>query len=40
VALNKDDIQAIFKDGLYMAGFAVEPTDKLTTTWADIKTQD
>jgi hypothetical protein len=39
VALNKDDIQAIFKDGL-TAGFAVEPTDKLTTTWADIKTQD
>ena len=37
VALEVDDIQKLYKDGLYFAVLAVEPADKMTTTWADVK---
>jgi len=36
-ALNKDDIKTIMTEGLEKT-LAVENTDKLTTTWAIIKT--
>ena len=37
VALEPDDIQKLYNDGLYFAVLAVEPADKMTTTWADVK---
>ena len=37
VALEEADIQKLYNDGLYFAVLAVEPTDKMTTTWADVK---
>ena len=37
VALEEDDIQKLMNDGLYFAVLAVEPADKMTTTWADVK---
>lgn len=40
VALSEADLQAIMKGGLQSVLTAVEPADKLTTTWADIKTQN
>jgi len=39
VALGEADIQTIMKGGLQSVLTAVEPADKLSTTWADIKTQ-
>ena len=37
VALAQEDIQKLYKDGLYFAVLAVDPADKMTTTWADVK---
>jgi len=37
VALAEEDIQKLYKDGLYFAVLAVDPADKITTTWADVK---
>ena len=37
VALEEADIQKLMKDGLYFAVLAVDPGDKTTTTWADVK---
>jgi hypothetical protein len=39
VALSEAEIQTIMKGGLQSVLTAVEPADKLSTTWADIKTQ-
>jgi hypothetical protein len=39
VALSADDIEALANKGIEGAS-AVSSVDKLTTTWADIKTQD
>jgi hypothetical protein len=40
VALSEDEIQTIMTGGLQTIFTAVEAADKLTSTWADIKTQD
>ncbi len=37
VALEEADIQKIYKDGLEFAVLAVDPADKMTTTWANVK---
>ena len=37
VALEPDDIKSLYENGLYFAVLAVEPADKMTTTWADVK---
>ena len=37
VALEDDDIKAMYEDGLYFAVLAVDPADKIATTWADVK---
>ena len=37
VALEPEDIQDLYKNGLYFSVLAVEPADKMTTTWADVK---
>ena len=37
VALEPEDIQNLYKNGLYFSVLAVEPADKMTTTWADVK---
>ena len=37
VALAEEDIQKLMNDGLYFAVLAVEPANKTTTTWADVK---
>ncbi|MDE0424348.1 MAG: LamG domain-containing protein [Candidatus Poribacteria bacterium] len=37
VALEPEDIQSLYKNGLYFSVLAVEPADKMTTTWADVK---
>ena len=37
VALEEDDIQKLYDNGLYLAVLAVEPADKMTTTWANVK---
>ena len=37
VALAPDDIKSLYENGLYFAVLAVEPADKMTTTWADVK---
>ncbi len=39
VALSQDEIQSIMKDGLFFSALAVGPAGKLTTTWADVRTQ-
>ena len=37
VALEEADLQQIYKQGLEFAVLAVEPADKMTTTWANVK---
>ena len=37
VALEQEDIEKMYKNGLYAEVLAVEPADKMTTTWADVK---
>ena len=37
VALEPEDIEQLYKNGLYFAVLAVDPADKMTTTWADVK---
>lgn len=37
VALEQSDIEKMYKNGLYAEVLAVEPADKMTTTWADVK---
>lgn len=37
VALEEADIQQMYKQGLEFAVLAVEPADKMTTTWANVK---
>ena len=37
VALEQEDIEKLYKDGLYFGVLAVEPANKMTTTWADVK---
>ncbi|MXY99618.1 LamG domain-containing protein, partial [Candidatus Poribacteria bacterium] len=37
VALAQEDIEKLYKNGLYAEVLAVEPADKMTTTWADVK---
>ena len=37
VALEQEDIEKLYKNGLYAEVLAVEPADKMTTTWADVK---
>ena len=37
VALEEADIQQLYKQGLEFAVLAVEPADKMTTTWANVK---
>ncbi len=37
VALEEADIQKLADEGLYFAVLAVDPADKMTTTWADVK---
>ncbi len=37
VALEQEDIEKMYENGLYAEVLAVEPTDKMTTTWADVK---
>ena len=37
VALEQEDIEKMYKNGLYAEVLAVDPTDKMTTTWADVK---
>lgn len=37
VALEEADIQKMYDDGLYLSVLAIEPADKMTTTWADVK---
>jgi len=40
VALEEEDIKDVMQNGLSPLVFPVEPKDKLSTTWAGIKTQD
>ena len=37
VAFEQEDIEKMYKNGLYAEVLAVEPADKMTTTWADVK---
>ena len=37
VALSPDEIEELYDKGLYFAVLKVEPADKMTTTWADVK---
>lgn len=37
VALEEKDIQQMYEKGLEFAVLAVDPTDKMTTTWANVK---
>ena len=37
VALEEADIQKMHDQGLYLSVLAIEPADKMTTTWADVK---
>lgn len=37
VALEEADIQQMYDQGLEFAVLAVEPADKMTTTWANVK---
>ena len=37
VALDKDDIKTVMKGLKVVLGLAVEPRDKLATTWATLK---
>lgn len=39
VALTEDDIQAFMKNGVVNTVLAVQPQDKLATTWGDIKSR-
>ncbi len=40
VALDKDDIKTVMKGLRLLLGLAVEPRDKLATTWATLKRND
>jgi len=37
VALEQEEIEKLYQNGLYAEVLAVEPADKMTTTWADVK---
>ena len=37
VALEEADIQKMYDQGLYLSVLAIEPADKMTTTWANVK---
>lgn len=38
-ALTEDEVQGIMKDGIYHTAFAVEPLDKLSVLWGELKGQ-
>lgn len=39
-ALTEEEVQKIKEDGIYHTAYAVEPTDKLSTVWGELKRQN